>query len=89
MYAIYATHPQKVRMYAHTQDPPGGGLCGWLEKRGGGCLDGGPKMCHGENFCSTQKKSKKVLGQLAEERRCIIKCLRRWWVFRHGIILPG
>jgi len=88
MYAIDATHPKKC--VCTTRRTPPGVVCAYGGRKGGvGCLHGGSKMCQGENFVPQKKNQKKVLGQLAEDRRCIIKCLRRWWVFRHGIILPG
>jgi len=70
---VYATHPQKVRMCAHTQDPRGVGLCLWWEKKEGGDAWVVAKKCVAVNFFAPQIK---VLGQLAEERKSITKCLR-------------
>jgi len=59
MYAINATIPQKVCMYAHTQDPLGMVCAYGGRKREGDAWMGAQCLCHSEKIGSKKKIKKK------------------------------
>jgi len=79
----YATHTQKVRMCAHTQDPRGVGLCVWWEKK-----EGEDAWMVAQKCVAVEKKPR-CAGTAARREEVYNKVSWAWWVFRHGIILPG